>query len=192
MVKIICGLGNTGDRYRHTRHNLGFDVIEHLLERVDIAESGSGRWFDYHRVVSDSSNIFLVLPTTYVNRSGRAVAEALEVFNVELSEFFVIVDDFNLSLGKIRLRKSGSAGGHNGLSSIIEELDSFDFPRLRCGIGPLPEICLEDSENIPEFVLGGFTAEESKIVDTMIESSVEATLEYFSNGFDAAIKKLII
>ncbi len=189
MIKIICGLGNPGQRYVNTRHNLGFMCIERLLKSRKIVASGSADWFNYHTIASESGEIVVVMPVTFVNRSGLAAVEALEMFDVEPSEFFVIVDDFNIPLGRVRLKHSGSAGGHNGLISTIESLETILFPRLRMGIGPLPENCREESSLIPEFVLGEFSVEDREIVDTMLEIGIGAVIEAIDNGLEPAISK---
>ena len=189
MVKIICGLGNPGRRYSETRHNLGFEVIERLKAAVPVCASGESDSFVYDLADATTGKIALIRPTTFVNRSGWAAQEALERFGAAPEEFFVIVDDFHLPLGRIRIRASGSAGGHNGLESIIEQLGTAEFPRMRCGIGPLPEWCLEDPKRIPDFVLDRFAPEERKIVDTMNEISVNAVREMIENGLDLAISR---
>lgn len=189
MVKILCGLGNPGLRYENTRHNAGFDAIDRLAAKYPVVSSGRATWFEYRIVDAEGTGCILMRPLTFVNRSGLAAIEALEMFDTEPAQFFVIVDDFTIPLGQIRLKRSGSAGGHKGLISIIESLDSELFPRLRMGIGPLPDYCREDSERIPEFVLGVFSQTEREIVDKMIELGVEAVAECIGNGLEPAISK---
>jgi PTH1 family peptidyl-tRNA hydrolase len=188
VVKIICGLGNPGSRYEHTRHNLGFDVIDRLAERLDITGEGQAPQFDY-RIASAAGGVYLIKPATYVNRSGLAVSEALRMFRTDPAEFFVINDDFHLSLGTVRIRKEGSSGGHNGLESIIEEIDRTDFARMRLGIGPLPEWAVEDGEKVPDFVLGRFEPDEVEIVEKMKSHAVEALETILNESLDLAISK---
>lgn len=188
VARIICGLGNPGLRYEQTRHNLGFDVIDRLVDRLDITGQGQAPRFDYH-IASAAGGVFLIKPATCVNRSGLAVSEALRVFKAEPAELFVINDDFNLTLGTVRIRKGGSSGGHNGLESIIEELDRTDFPRMRLGIGPLPDWAVVDGAKIPDFVLGSFQPGEIEIVEEMVSLAVEAIETILNESLDLAISR---
>ncbi|MFH1313386.1 MAG: aminoacyl-tRNA hydrolase, partial [Candidatus Eisenbacteria bacterium] len=132
----MFGLGNPGDRYRQSRHNLGKDVVSALAQELGLAvNAGAGEFF-YSR--DPSRDLCLVIPTTYVNTSGVSAYQAMEAFGAYPEDFLVVCDDFSLPLGAIRIRKSGSGGGHNGLASIIYQLATLDFPRLRLGVGPLP------------------------------------------------------
>lgn len=189
MVNILCGLGNPGLRYENTRHNIGFDVVDRLSEKFPVIDSGLANRFEYRKIATADNDCILIKPDTFVNLSGEAAVAAMELFDAEPAQFFVIVDDFHLPLGRIRLRRSGSDGGHKGLISIIECLATDQFPRLRMGIGPLPECCREDTERISEFVLGAFNQAERKIVDKMIELGVEALAEVIGSGLEAAISK---
>lgn len=189
MIKVICALGNPGDKYSNTRHNFGFAVLDRLVERLNVIESGRAKYFEYGLAKSDSEKIILIKPATFVNRSGVAVVEALELFSALPSELFVIVDDFNLNLGSIRIRKSGSPGGHNGLASIIETIEVNSFPRLRAGVGPLPEGYSGHPDKISDFVLSRFASDELEIVNKMLDRSVAAVLEVIKNGIDLAISR---
>jgi PTH1 family peptidyl-tRNA hydrolase len=186
VVKIICGLGNHGSHYEHTRHNLGFDVIDRLVRQLDISGDGQASWFSF-RVVSRDGGVYLIKPATYVNRSGAAISEAMTMFDADPTELFVISDDFHLPLGALRIRKTGSSGGHNGLESIIEELGRIDFPRLRIGIGPLPAEAIADREKTSEFVLSRFEPHEMDIVEQMKSQAVEAVKLALNKGLDPAI-----
>lgn len=187
MVKIICALGNPGARYRETRHNLGFMVFERLGKRLNADAFGQARFFDVATVPGADGSVHLIRPLTYVNRSGQAVLEALERFGATAAEFFVIVDDYHLELGRLRIRRSGTSGGHNGLTSIIEEIGTTDFPRLRLGIGPLPPEIDAAREKVPEFVLSRFRPEEREIVEAMTERAAEAVELVIKSGLDLAI-----
>jgi peptidyl-tRNA hydrolase, PTH1 family len=188
VVKIICGLGNHPAEYQHTRHNLGFDIIDRLGMKMVSARPGRSVWFEYVTATVGHEEIHLIKPLTFVNRSGIAVAEAMRMFGAEPSELFVITDDFNLPLGTLRIRKSGSAGGHHGLESIIAELGRGEFPRLRAGIGPLPEDLPSGERRVIEFVLGRFRPEEEEIVKHMISQAVEAMELVMAGRLDAAIQ----
>jgi PTH1 family peptidyl-tRNA hydrolase len=189
VVKIVFGLGNPGPRYEHTRHNLGFDIIDRLAERLDISGEGQGAYFNYRLASSVSGKTALIKPATFVNRSGLAAKEALELFEADPAELIVISDDYHLSLGSLRIRKSGSSGGHNGLDSIIDELGRIDFSRLRAGIGPMPEWAATSREKIPDFVLSRFEPGEMENVEQMISLAVEAIEVILNEGLDLAISK---
>ncbi|MFH1700843.1 MAG: aminoacyl-tRNA hydrolase [Candidatus Zixiibacteriota bacterium] len=189
VIRIICALGNPGKQYLYSRHNFGFAVLDRLRERLEIIKSGRANWFDYDYIRGDSGNLVLMKPATFVNRSGVAVAEALNLYSAIPSELFVIVDDFNLSLGSIRIRKSGSAGGHNGLAAIIETIEDDQFPRLRGGVGPLPEGYSGSPDKISDFVLSRFASDEIKVVNNLLNRSAMAVLEVIKNGLDLAISR---
>lgn len=137
-MKVVVGLGNPGARYRQTRHNVGFMVLEVLAERLGAA--AARQRFD--GLVADASvddvAVLLVAPQTFMNASGRCVRQVLAFYRVEPSDLLVVCDDLALPLGKIRMRRRGSAGGHKGLKDIIEQLGTEEYPRLRIGIGAAP------------------------------------------------------
>ena len=189
MVKLICGLGNPGPRYEHTRHNLGFDILDRLAQKLDLRPAEKTAWFEFRAVPTASGEVYLVKPLTYVNRSGLAVFEAVNQFKVDPAELFVISDDFHIPLGSLRIRKSGSSGGHNGLESVIEFLGDTDFARMRTGIGPLPEWAAADRRLIPDFVLGRFESQEIETVQQMISLAVEAIEVIITQNLDQAISK---
>lgn len=189
MIKIVCGLGNPGASYEHSRHNLGFDIVDRLTERSGSPPVTVTPTFEYRTINGAAGSVRLVRPITYVNRSGVAVRRALEMFGVAPEELFVISDDFSLHLGTIRIRKSGSSGGHNGLQSIIDELGRSDFPRLRAGIGPLPPEYADDPETIPEFVLSRFGPDEEEAVAHMLSRAVGAVTLVIAGELDLAISR---
>lgn len=189
MVKIVCGLGNPGLQYGRTRHNLGLEIVDRLAERLDISGDGQAPRFNYRVASISGDRVYLLKPATFVNRSGLAVKDALSLFDADPTELFVISDDFHLLLGSLRIRKSGSSGGHNGLESIIQELDRSDFARMRAGIGPLPEWAVADGEKIPDFVLSKFEPNEEDIVKAMISLAVEAMETVLVESLDLAISR---
>jgi len=188
-IKIVCGLGNPGESYEHTRHNLGYDIIDRLARQPGFSAVTAASVFDYRTAPGADGPIYLIRPTTYVNRSGIAVIRALEMFDADPDELFVISDDFDLHLGTIRIRKSGSSGGHNGLQSIIDEIGQSDFPRLRAGIGPLPAETAGHPERIPDFVLSRFRPDEDESVAEMISRAVEAVTLVIAGELDLAISR---
>lgn len=162
MVKIIVGLGNPGEKYKFTRHNLGFRVIENIAQKYKINFRHKKRY-----LLGSFREIYLLLPFEFINLSGLAVQKFLQHSNLSPQDLLVVLDDFSLTLGKIRYREKGSSAGHKGLQSIIDEVKTEEFSRLRLGIGPL-------AENIESeyFVLSEFKNEEKPIVDKMIEEAV--------------------
>jgi PTH1 family peptidyl-tRNA hydrolase len=183
MISVLLGLGNVGSRYVDTRHNVGFMVMDKLFNHFSISPE-SAEEYEYAVYRPDSEKLILAKPTRYMNNSGFAADALLKQNNLTPNELLVILDDFNLPLGKIRVRQSGSDGGHNGLASITEQLESDDFPRLRIGIGLLPE-----DNSASEFVLSKFTEEENETKNKMIEIAFEAILFILDNGLDEAMAK---
>ncbi len=150
-MKLIVGLGNVGRKYEHTRHNVGFNVIDLVAKRN--GGSSPKEKFDGStiEVTIGSERALLLWPHTLMNRSGQSVQAAMAFYQLPLTDLLVICDDFNLPMGKLRIRKQGSAGGQNGLGDIIKRLSSDEFSRLRVGIGPVP-----DAWDPADFVLGKF------------------------------------
>jgi|TARA_B100000614_G_scaffold214280_1_gene198247 PTH1 family peptidyl-tRNA hydrolase len=192
-LKLVLGIGNPGIKYLKTRHNAGFIILDKIAEKLNLEFIPSKFDFYFARGQINNSEFILVKPTTFVNLSGRAAKNALEHCEVEPKDFLVVTDDINLDDGKIRIRRSGGDGGHNGLSSIIYELMTEDFPRLRYGVGKY-----EDKGNMADFVLSNYfddSNEEqleklnfaSEIVIKFLESSIEGALEYFSRNFNKSI-----
>jgi PTH1 family peptidyl-tRNA hydrolase len=183
---LVVGLGNPGPKYRDTRHNVGFMVID-LLQRN--MRSSREMNIDQSRLTigkrPDGRSIALAQPQTFVNRSGAAVQALIKELDVPTSSCLIIVDDFHLPLGAVRLRRNGSDGGHNGLKSIIAAIGQ-DFPRLRIGIGPLPR-----DVAVIDFVLGNFEEKErdplsralakaGSAVDTLIAEGIEAAMNRYN------------
>jgi PTH1 family peptidyl-tRNA hydrolase len=176
---IIVGLGNPGAEYENTRHNVGYLVIEELIRRVAAkVKRGNGEYL-CARAGRGNQDIVLVKPLTYMNNSGEAVAAALQDFGAPIDRLLVVVDDIALQLGRLRLRPGGSAGGHNGLGSIISTLDTTFFARLRCGIGtPEPP----PGELLADFVLSSFAREEQQQVRSMIRRAGDAVMSLLESG----------
>jgi len=182
-VKIVVGLGNPGKQYESTRHNVGWMVLDRLADRAgwighakarDAAATVHGRYQDM--------DLLLAKPTTYMNLSGVAVRKLLAKHRAPLSDLLVVVDDFALPLGKLRMRGEGSAGGHNGLKSIIAELGTQDFARLRVGIG-------EPQRSAVDHVLNKFTTPERKTVDEVLDASANAVEDWARFGLDRAANR---
>ncbi|MBI4328935.1 MAG: aminoacyl-tRNA hydrolase [Chloroflexi bacterium] len=186
---LVVGLGNPGLEYARSRHNVGFRVVEMLSRRHGIplrtrrgkATIGEGRV----GTGEDGRPVLLAKPRTYMNLSGEAVGPLVRNGDIRLSDLLVVCDDLDLPLGKIRLRPGGSAGGHNGLRSIIAALDTPEFPRLRVGIGR-PE---EAGEEPIEHVLGPFRPEELPVAGAAIERAAQAVLCFLEEGIDQAMNR---
>lgn len=185
-MKLLVGLGNPGRRYAGTRHNVGFDAVGRLAERCSVALSQRryGGLFGRGRVAGADAG--LLLPETYMNRSGQAVAEALRFLPVDEPARDVIVayDDADLPLGRIRVRARGSAGGHRGLASVLEELGSRELPRLRLGIGRP-----SGSVDTVDWVLTRFAAEEREAAAAMREAAADALETFVGEGVEAAMNR---
>lgn len=180
----ITGIGNIGKEYEGTRHNIGFEAVRSFSENF-----GGEEWWKSCRskmsVTSVNSEMLSVsvLPQTYVNRSGEAVSAVNCKYEISAKNTLVVTDDFNIPLGTMRFRKKGSAGGHNGLKSVIEAIGS-DFPRLRLGVGPLPE-----KTSVIDFVLGKFDDHEIELKGKILELASEAVQYFCEYGIDAAMNK---
>jgi PTH1 family peptidyl-tRNA hydrolase len=195
MVKLVVGLGNPGRSYQKTRHNLGYRVVDLLSEKHKTKFKGGRGEYLYCRVVVEGRKVYLLKPLTFMNASGQAVFDSLRFFNLTPPELFVICDDANLPFGSLRIREKGSDGGHKGLRSIIYQLGTEEFPRLRLGIGPAVEgIDLED------FVLQRFEKEEGKNVEELIQRGSQAvessiilgvreSMNRFNKDFDRSISE---
>jgi len=180
---LIIGLGNIGEQYSATRHNIGFRVADKLIDSIDLKKEGKIPEAAFFCGTIDSKSVVVAKPSTLMNRSGTAVKKLISHFNVDISSVLVVVDDFNLPLGKIRLRKNGTHGGHNGLKSIISYVGT-DFPRLRVGIGPLPL-----NADVIEFVLGDFSAQEEADVQRAVEKAAEASIQFTRINIDVVMSR---
>jgi PTH1 family peptidyl-tRNA hydrolase len=181
-VWCAVGLGNPGRRYRLTRHNAGFLVIEKLHGSLECSGRKKTRLYEAQRCKSNDLEILLVRPLTYMNLSGIALEAVRQDFEVLLQELLVVCDDASLPLGKIRLRKKGSSGGHKGLESIIEALGTQAFPRLRIGIGT-PDA----GESLEEYVLSRPDRSEKGSFVEAIAAATDALLFSLREGLDAAM-----
>lgn len=175
---LVVGLGNPGKRYIHTRHNVGFMTLDRLADHLSV----SFRWgqgpYVYFDTEWEGEKLVGVKPLTFMNRSGIAVAMVMREYRIPLSRLVVVSDDFHLPLGKIRIRKKGTSGGHQGLASIIQALGTEEFARLRMGIG------LKVKMDPAEYVLSKFSKEERPIVLEMIQRGVEVILHLLQYDMD--------
>lgn len=182
-MKLIIGLGNIGDKYVFTRHNIGFMAVD------KIALDSNQTFSEEKRLKSlltkfkmNGEDVMLIKPTTFMNLSGEAVRAVMDYYKIKIEDILVIYDDLSLPLGKMRFRPNGSDGGHNGIKSIIQHCGK-DFARLKLGIGPQPPIPAE------HFVLQNFTQEQLTTVKEVVTTSKDAVEFYFENGIQKAQNK---
>jgi PTH1 family peptidyl-tRNA hydrolase len=182
-VKVICGLGNPGDRYRHTRHNVGFRVVDLLADRWGL--TGEGRLRDGAAVLEvrrpePIGTVLLVKPMRYMNRSGTPLRAALRQTDVDIgTDLLVVTDDIDLPLGRVRLRRTGSAGGHNGLRDVIATFGTDEFNRLRVGVGRAGEAA--------SHVLATFRPDERDLATEMVAVGADAVEAWLADGVDEAM-----
>ena len=182
-MKVVVGLGNPGSQYAGTRHNIGWLVVDRLAERA--GWSGKGRQRDASNVLLgryQGLDLTLVKPLTYMNESGLAVRKVLAREHAPLGDLLIVVDDFALPFGKLRFREGGGAGGHNGLRSIIAELGTEKFSRLRIGIG-------EPDRHAVDHVLSRFAPDEQQRLDELLDASVDAVEAWAREGTNKAANR---
>lgn len=181
---LVC-LGNPGDQYENTRHNVGFLTADALGERLGKPIQRLKFKALTNVVEYGGCRVLLMKPTTYMNLSGEAVREACQFYKIPPERVLVVSDDVSLPVGKLRLRRSGTAGGHNGLRSIIGQLHSDQFPRLKIGVGQKPH----PDYDMADWVLGKFSKEDRKTIDAAIERALDAIECVFSQGMDKAMSQ---
>ncbi|MFQ5861573.1 MAG: aminoacyl-tRNA hydrolase [Candidatus Brocadiales bacterium] len=182
-MKILIGLGNPGERYAKTRHNLGCMVVDRLAGRFGVEVSRRRFRSLVGEVSLDADRLVLVKPLTYVNQSGLSVKRILKHYACSADSLMVICDDINLPLGRLRIRRRGSSGGHKGLESIIAGLGGNEFPRLRIGVGLPPH------GEAREYVLAPFPKEEERVIKEALETACEAVIEWARSGVEQCMKK---
>lgn len=181
-VYLVVGLGNPGKEYTNTRHNLGYMVIQCLSDQYDV-ELKNKQFGRIGRTLLQDTQVYFLLPTTYMNDSGKAVQFYKELYQIKLQNILVIVDDLALPFGTMRLRMNGSSAGHNGLKSISNHLHTQEYPRLRVGIGT--DIEMMDKA---EFVLAPFMQKEQKYLPTIVESASCVAKSYIVEGQEPATR----
>ncbi len=200
-MRAVLGIGNPGSQYAGTRHNIGFSILDYVAAKWELGFSPSKKDYFYAGGSIDASRFLFVKPSTYVNLSGVAAEQVIKEHNIKIEDFLIVCDDINLDLGKIRLRKSGGDGGHNGIESLIYHLDSDQFPRLRFGVGS------DFKEGLmANYVLEKFSDDELELIEPQIKfasdiiknfiiGGTKQMLEYFSiqsnnNNSNTNIKNL--
>ena len=181
---LIVGLGNPGDKYEFTRHNAGFMCVDFFADKLDFKINK----LKYKSLLADvdikGHRCLVMKPQTFMNNSGEAVRDAAQFYKIPPENVIVIYDDISLDVGKIRVRRKGSDGGHNGIKSIIYHLNSDNFPRIKIGVGAKPE-----GWQLYDWVLGKFSAEDITEMRKSVENAYEALKLYFTEGIEEAMQK---
>ena len=182
---IIVGLGNPTDKYAHTRHNVGFDTIDYIADKYNIAMDFMKHKAICGKGIIEGNKVILAKPMTYMNLSGESVRELIDYYKVDSEdELLIIYDDISLDVGKIRIKRKGSAGGHNGIKNIIQHLGSDVFNRIKVGVGNKPK-----DWDLVDFVLGRFSDEDRVEVDKSIVESCEAVIDILNEDVGYAMNK---
>ena len=189
--KFLIGLGNPGKEYTNSRHNIGFLILENFSKKYDskfILKNKLKSWYSEFKVNDSTYRLFR--PNTFMNNSGDAVRAIIDWYKIDLKQLFIIVDDIDLPLGKIRFRKKGSSGGHNGLKNIINNLQTENFNRIRIGIGSPPLLENHKNFNTISHVLGNISAKENLILDKVYKQLIESLEKLNAKNEDYIISEL--
>ena len=182
---IIAGLGNPGRKYDNTRHNIGFMVIDAAAEKYNIAVTEKKHKALIGKGIIGGEKVLLVKPQTFMNLSGESIREVIDYYKIEeKTELIVISDDISLDVGTLRIRKKGSAGGHNGLKNIILHLGHDEFRRIKIGVGEKPV-----EYDLVDYVLGHFGKEDSELIEESVKKAAEAIEKMITDGPDAAMNQ---
>ena len=182
---LIVGLGNPGKDYARTRHNCGFRAIDILAEKLSCKVDKGKFQGLYGQTVYNGAKLYLLKPQTYMNLSGRSVLQLSAYFNIPPQRIIVLFDDISLDPGRLRIRADGSAGGHNGIKSIIAELGSQSFPRVKIGVGAKPA----QQDDLADWVLSSFSTSEEKLLSSALDNAADAALCIISDGIQFAANR---
>ena len=182
---LIIGLGNPEEEYSKTRHNMGFNAINKIADQYGIKVNKSKFQGLYESAIIEGKKVMLIKPQTYMNLSGECIKQFVDFYKIPNEDILVIYDDMDIEPGKIKIRKKGGAGGHNGMKSIIQMLGTEEFPRIRIGIGR-PE---HNGDEI-NYVIGAIPGEEIPKLEEGVEKAKDAVIEILKNGIDSAMNKL--
>ncbi|WP_335872098.1 aminoacyl-tRNA hydrolase [Bacillus sp. 2205SS5-2] len=177
-MKLIVGLGNPGNQYADTRHNIGFTIVDELARRHNVKLDQSKFKGQYAVIHVRGQKVMLLKPLTYMNLSGESIGSMVDYYDIKLDDVVLMYDDLDLPVGKIRLRQKGSAGGHNGIKSTIAHLGTQNFNRIRVGIDRPPM-----GMSVPNYVLGKFSSEEKKELIHVIDACANACEDWFEKPF---------
>ena len=181
---LIVGLGNPEEDYSKTRHNMGFNVVNKIAKEYNIEINKNKFEGLVGEGIIETKKVILLKPQTYMNLSGKSIIQMVNFYKIPMENIIVIYDDIDTDIGKIRIRKKGSAGSHNGMKSVVQELQTQDFARIRVGIGK-PEF----KGDMINYVIGDIPEEEVKILDEGTTKAKEAVFEMLKNGIDTAMNK---
>ena len=185
-MKVIAGLGNPGAEYANTPHSIGFEVVDAVARGIGASWKGSSSFKgELATGLLGGVKVLLVKPQTYMNLSGECVSPVLKYHNATIQDLLVVSDDIDLPVGRLRIRKGGSAGGHNGLKSVIERTGSSDFVRLRIGVGRDPQ----SRSNVIGHVLGKFSLEDRKAMDEVVATAAEAVGAIENENLETAMNR---
>ena len=187
-MKLIVGLGNPGRRYSRSRHNVGFNCIDYIARKHDIPLDRRKSRSRIGLGLIEGEKVLLAKPRTFMNLSGEAIVALKKFYNTELKDIVIIYDDLDIPIGKIRIREKGSAGGHNGIKSIVAYLGGQEFPRIRVGIAPL-ELEEPRKTKTPKYVLGDFMSEEKSTIKEVYPTVAAAVECLITEGITAAMNK---
>ncbi len=179
---FIVGLGNPEPEYSNTRHNMGFDVINQLSQKYDIKVEKNGFQSLYGSGIIENEKVMLCKPQTFMNLSGEAIIKFVNYYKIPLSNVIIIYDDIDIEPGVVKIRKKGGAGTHNGMKSVIENLETTEFPHVRIGTGKP-----ENKSDLIEYVIGKVSKEEYAVLAKGIDTGVEAVEKIIKNGIDYAM-----
>jgi len=177
---LVIGLGNPGDEYKQTRHNVGFDVIDLMASKYNVSVNRVKFKGVCGEITIASEKVILLKPSTYMNLSGESVQKAAAFYKIPSENIIIIYDDISLAAGKLRIRSKGSAGGHNGIKSIIENMGSDIFPRIKIGVG-------QPEKSLVAYVLGRFSGEDRILVEKTFEASIKAVEVIIEKGITEAM-----
>ncbi|MDE6625552.1 MAG: aminoacyl-tRNA hydrolase [Lachnospiraceae bacterium] len=183
-MKLIVGLGNPTVKYDKTRHNVGFEVIDRLVDKYNISLDVSKHKGIYGKGKIEGLTVILLKPMTYMNLSGESIREVANYYKILPEDIIVIYDDINLDVGRLRIREKGSAGGHNGIKNIISQLGTEEFPRIRIGVGMKPP-----KMELVDYVLSRFSQEEQSLMDQGYERACEALKLLLADDIPAAMNQ---
>lgn len=181
-MKLIVGLGNPGKEYKNTRHNIGFMVLDRVSKELGFSFTKDvKKKCEIAQTMIGGQKVIFIKPTTYMNLSGDSLRVVMDYYDIDVDDILVICDDLDMPTGKVRFRKSGSSGGHNGLKSIIANIKTQDFKRMKVGI--------DRSQNIIDYVLGDFSKQEKELIDNVLDISANIINDFIKLDFASLMSK---
>lgn len=180
-MKLIVGLGNVGEQYKKTRHNVGFVVIDRLLEKIEETTKKS----KFNGDIYKNSDFILAKPHTFMNNSGTFIKQLIDFYKINIDDVLIVYDDIYTGIGKAKIKMKGSSGGHNGIASIIQQLNTQEFKRIKIGIGNEKL----DKSMLSSFVLGNFSSNELTTLQEVVEKVLESILTFVYNDVKVMISK---